>query len=53
MTSTADAKRAVQETIKQLGGIDIIIANAVCIFLSPSTRCSINIYFCISMPVAN
>ncbi|OAL47030.1 short chain dehydrogenase/reductase [Pyrenochaeta sp. DS3sAY3a] len=28
MTSTADAKRAVQETIKQLGGIDIIIANA-------------------------
>jgi NAD(P)-dependent dehydrogenase (short-subunit alcohol dehydrogenase family) len=28
MTSTAEAKRAVQETIKQLGGLDIIIANA-------------------------
>lgn len=28
MTSTAEAKRAVQETIGQLGGIDIIIANA-------------------------
>jgi [acyl-carrier-protein] S-malonyltransferase len=28
MTSTAEAKRAVQETICQLGGLDIIIANA-------------------------
>lgn len=30
MTSTSDAKRAVQETIKELGGLDLIIANAVC-----------------------
>lgn len=30
MTSTAEAKRAVKETIEQLGGLDIIIANAVC-----------------------
>jgi [acyl-carrier-protein] S-malonyltransferase len=29
MTSTADAKRAVQETIKQLGGLDLVVANAV------------------------
>ncbi|KAF2845790.1 short-chain dehydrogenase/reductase-like protein SDR [Plenodomus tracheiphilus IPT5] len=28
LTSTAEAKRAVQETIKGLGGIDIVIANA-------------------------
>ncbi|KAH7355619.1 short chain dehydrogenase/reductase [Pyrenochaeta sp. MPI-SDFR-AT-0127] len=28
MTSTAGAKRAVQETIEQLGGIDVVIANA-------------------------
>ena len=28
MTSTAEAKRVVQETIQQLGGLDIIIANA-------------------------
>lgn len=28
MTSTSEAKRAVQETIRELGGIDIIIANA-------------------------
>ncbi|KAF1358770.1 short chain dehydrogenase/reductase [Lizonia empirigonia] len=28
MTSTAEAKRAVQETVDQLGGIDIVIANA-------------------------
>ncbi|KAF1849616.1 short-chain dehydrogenase/reductase-like protein SDR [Cucurbitaria berberidis CBS 394.84] len=28
MTSTAEAKRAVQDTIKLLGGIDIVIANA-------------------------
>lgn len=32
MTSTAEAKRAVQETIKQLGGLDIILANAVSLF---------------------
>jgi NAD(P)-dependent dehydrogenase (short-subunit alcohol dehydrogenase family) len=32
MTSTAEAKRAVQETIKQLGGVDIILANAVSVF---------------------
>jgi NAD(P)-dependent dehydrogenase (short-subunit alcohol dehydrogenase family) len=29
MTSTAEAKRVVQETIEQLGGIDIVISNAV------------------------
>jgi len=29
MTLTADAKRAVQETIKELGGVDVILANAV------------------------
>jgi NAD(P)-dependent dehydrogenase (short-subunit alcohol dehydrogenase family) len=29
MTSTAEAKRAVEETIEKLGGIDIIIGNAV------------------------
>jgi NAD(P)-dependent dehydrogenase (short-subunit alcohol dehydrogenase family) len=29
MTSTAEAKRAVQETIEQLGGIDIVVSNAV------------------------
>lgn len=29
MTSTSEAKRAVQETIEGLGGIDIVIANAV------------------------
>jgi NAD(P)-dependent dehydrogenase (short-subunit alcohol dehydrogenase family) len=34
MTSTAEAKRAVQETIKQLGGLDIILANAVSVFES-------------------
>lgn len=28
MTSTSEAKRAVQETIKQLGGLDLIISNA-------------------------
>jgi len=28
MTSTSDAKRAVEETIEQLGGLDIILANA-------------------------
>jgi short-subunit dehydrogenase len=29
MTSTQEARRAVQETIEQLGGVDLIIANAV------------------------
>jgi NAD(P)-dependent dehydrogenase (short-subunit alcohol dehydrogenase family) len=29
MTSTADAKRAVEEAIEKLGGIDVIVANAV------------------------
>ncbi|KAI8934399.1 hypothetical protein NX059_009135 [Plenodomus lindquistii] len=28
MTSTSEAKRAVQDTIRELGGIDIVIANA-------------------------
>lgn len=30
MTSTADAKRAVEEAKEALGGLDIIISNAVC-----------------------
>jgi NAD(P)-dependent dehydrogenase (short-subunit alcohol dehydrogenase family) len=29
MTLTSECKRVVEETIKQLGGIDIVIANAV------------------------
>ena len=29
MTSTDEARRAVRETIEQLGGIDIVLANAV------------------------
>lgn len=29
MTSTSEARRVVQETIKQLGGLDLIISNAV------------------------
>jgi hypothetical protein len=33
MTSTADAKRAVQEAIEGLGGLDIILANAVCVIV--------------------
>ena len=37
MTSTSECKRVVEETIKQLGGIDIVIANAVrtSLLLSP------------------
>jgi NAD(P)-dependent dehydrogenase (short-subunit alcohol dehydrogenase family) len=34
MTNTDEARRAVQETIEQLGGIDIVLANAVCLFPS-------------------
>lgn len=30
LTLTSGAKRAVQETIKQLGGLDLIISNLVC-----------------------
>lgn len=30
MTNTDEARRAVKETIEQLGGIDIVLANAVC-----------------------
>jgi [acyl-carrier-protein] S-malonyltransferase len=30
MTSTADARRAVKEAKEQLGGLDLILANAVC-----------------------
>lgn len=33
MTNTDEARRAVQETIEQLGGIDIVLANAVCSLL--------------------
>jgi len=29
MTSTADAKRAVKETLEMLGGLDLVLANAV------------------------
>jgi NAD(P)-dependent dehydrogenase (short-subunit alcohol dehydrogenase family) len=29
MTNTSEAKRAVQETIEKLGGVDLILANAV------------------------
>jgi NAD(P)-dependent dehydrogenase (short-subunit alcohol dehydrogenase family) len=29
MTNTDEARRAVQETIEQLGGIDIVLSNAV------------------------
>ena len=35
MTSTDEARRAVRETIEQLGGIDIVLANAVRAYLSP------------------
>jgi NAD(P)-dependent dehydrogenase (short-subunit alcohol dehydrogenase family) len=34
MTNTDEARRAVRETIEQLGGIDIVLANAVCLFPS-------------------
>jgi hypothetical protein len=30
MTSTDEARRAVKETIEQLGGLDLVLANAVC-----------------------
>lgn len=33
MTLTSEARRVVQETIKQLGGLDLIISNAVCMLL--------------------
>lgn len=29
MCDTAECRRAVEETIKQLGGIDVVISNAV------------------------
>lgn len=29
MTSTAEAKRAIRETVERLGGLDLIISNAV------------------------
>lgn len=31
MCSTAECKRSVEEAIAKLGGLDIVIANAVCI----------------------
>lgn len=37
MCDTKESMRAVEDTIKQLGGIDIVIANAVCIHASPCT----------------
>lgn len=30
MTVTSEARRAVRDTIRELGGIDIVVANAVC-----------------------
>jgi hypothetical protein len=44
MTSTADAKRAVKETIEGLGGLDIILANAVCCFFMCEREVE---YFCV------
>jgi NAD(P)-dependent dehydrogenase (short-subunit alcohol dehydrogenase family) len=32
MTDTADARRAVREAIEKLGGLDLVLANAVCFF---------------------
>lgn len=29
MTSTSEAKRIIQDTIKELGGLDLVVANAV------------------------
>jgi NAD(P)-dependent dehydrogenase (short-subunit alcohol dehydrogenase family) len=39
MTLTSECKRVIEETIKQLGGIDIVIANAVrtSLLLPPSS----------------
>jgi NAD(P)-dependent dehydrogenase (short-subunit alcohol dehydrogenase family) len=37
MTLTSECKRVVEETIKQLGGIDIVISNAVCASLGRLT----------------
>lgn len=34
MTNTDEARRAVRETIEHLGGIDIVLANAVRILVS-------------------
>lgn len=34
MTNTDEARRLVRETIEKLGGVDLIIANAVSPFLS-------------------
>jgi len=31
MTNIAECKRSIEETIEKLGGIDIVIANAVCV----------------------
>jgi hypothetical protein len=31
MTSTDEARRAIRETIEQLGGLDLVLANAVCL----------------------
>jgi hypothetical protein len=31
MCDTAECKRGVEETIEKLGGIDVVIANAVCL----------------------
>jgi NAD(P)-dependent dehydrogenase (short-subunit alcohol dehydrogenase family) len=34
MCSTVECKRSIEETIEKLGGIDIVIANAVGVYLS-------------------
>ena len=41
MTNTDEARRAVQETIEQLGGIDIVLANAVSAARSRLALCAL------------
>lgn len=39
MTQTSEARRVVQETIRELGGIDIVVSNAVSLkSIHPSIR---------------
>lgn len=41
MTNTSEARRAVKETIELLGGIDIVLANAVSVTRIPSSVCEV------------
>jgi NAD(P)-dependent dehydrogenase (short-subunit alcohol dehydrogenase family) len=41
MTNTDEARRAVKETIEQLGGIDIVLSNAVSAIEMPSLVCEL------------